>query len=93
MSTRYRRNPNTAGRAIDGTGFVITPGDHRVHTLNTAAVEIWQLAADGCTVDEVATHLARVFEVDRETAARDAARCCEDMVGRGILLIEQADGV
>jgi hypothetical protein len=85
---RYRRHPQTAGRIIDGLAFVVTADDSKLHTLNAAATRLWQLAAAGCTVEDAADELTACFEVEREVARRDAARCLEDMTARRILVAE-----
>lgn len=84
----YRQNPRTAGRVLAGSAFVITPDDHRMHTLNAAASEIWLRAAEGCTVEEAAQALFTRYQVDMPTARRDAQACCSDLVARSILVAE-----
>jgi hypothetical protein len=83
---RYRRHPQTAGRIIDGLAFVVTADDNKLHTLNAAATRLWQLAAEGCTVDDAADELTARFEVERAVAHRDAAACLADMAARRILV-------
>ena len=85
---RYRRNPQTAGRIIDGQAFVVTPDDNKLHTLNDAATLLWTQAAQGTSVDAAAALLCQEFEVDGATAAADAAACLDDLVARRILLVE-----
>lgn len=85
---RYRRHPHTAGRIIDGLAFVVTADDNKLHTLNAAATRLWQLAAQGCTAEQAADELVVHYEVDRDTALRDAAQCLDDMVSRQILAVE-----
>ena len=58
----YRRNPNIAGRVIDGLAFVITPHDNKLQTLNQTATEIWRLAADGCTADAAASAIVELYD-------------------------------
>ncbi len=91
---RYRRNPQTAGRVIDGQAFVVTPDDNKLHTLNGAATTLWALAAaataTAISVDEAAEALCSEYEIDRETAAQDAGECLEDMVARQILIVVDA---
>lgn len=87
-STVYRRNPQTAGRIIDGLAFVVTPDDNKLHTLNTTATYVWQLASEGCTADRAADALTARFEVDRDRALRDIEICLSDLVGKQILIIE-----
>jgi hypothetical protein len=87
-SVVYRRNPHTAGRVIDGLAFVVTPDDSKLHTLNAAATRLWQLAARGCTAQTAADELCAHYEVDRDTALRDAGSCLRDLVTRQILIAE-----
>lgn len=84
----YRRNPQTAGRIIDGQAFVVTPDDNKLHTLNDAATLLWTLAAQGASVAAAAALLCQEFEVDPGTAQVDAAACLDDLVARRILLVE-----
>lgn len=84
-SVIYRQNPRSAGRVIDGMAFVVTPDDNRLHTLNRTGTFVWQLAATGCTVEEVARALASRYDVSAERALADAARFCDDLAARRIL--------
>ena len=86
VSALYRRNPQLAGRVIDGLAFVVTPDDNKLHTLNAQATALWKLAADGCTVDAAAEALVRDYQVDLPTARRDVAACIDDLVTRRILV-------
>ena len=85
---RYLRNPQTAGRVIDGQAFIVTPDDNKLHTLNGAATQLWQLAASAISIDDAVAALTREYEVDRETAQHDAEACLDDMVARQILVVE-----
>jgi Coenzyme PQQ synthesis protein D (PqqD) len=85
---RYRRNPQTAGRIIDGQAFVVTPDDNKLHTLNGAATILWTLAAQGASVEDAAAALCREYEIDDATAHADAAACLDDLAARRILLVE-----
>lgn len=85
---RYRRNPQTAGRVIDGLAFVVTPENNKLHTLNATATSVWEMAGRGCSVDDAADALVAQFEVDRATALRDVERCLQDLVARQILVAE-----
>lgn len=85
---RYRRNPQTAGRIIDGQAFVVTPDDNKLHTLNGAATLLWQLTAAGASLDDAAAALCQAYEVEAPTARADAAACLDDLVARHILVVE-----
>lgn len=91
MATRYRKNPQTAGRIVDGLAFVVTPGQNKLHTLNASGTLLWRLARDadeGVSLDEAVSALVEAFEVDEETARRDAEHCFRDLVEREILVAE-----
>jgi hypothetical protein len=87
---RYRRNPHTAGRVVDGLAFVVTPEDNKLHTLNGAATELWSRAAAPLTAADAAELLVALYEVDPATARQDAEACLADLAARGILLAEPA---
>ena len=86
----YKKNPHTAGRIIDGLAFVVTPDDNKLHTLNDTATHLWQLAANGLTTEAAADELSTRYQVDRETALRDADVCLRDLVARQILVLDRA---
>jgi Coenzyme PQQ synthesis protein D (PqqD) len=85
---RYRRNPQTAGRVIDGLAFIVTPDDNKLHTLNGAATHLWRLATTAISPDDATEALCAEYEIDRDTASRDAVACLDDMVARQILVVE-----
>jgi len=88
MTTHYRRNPQTAGRVIDGLAFVVTPDDNKLHTLNAAATRLWQLAAGGCTASQAADELVATYQVEPTQALADARECLDDLRARSILLAD-----
>jgi hypothetical protein len=83
---RYRRNPHCAGRIVDGLAFVITPDDNQLHTLNGSATALWTLALRPVSADDAARALVDAYEIDEDTARRDASECLDDLVRRDILL-------
>ena len=87
--TRFFSNPHTAARVIDGLTFVVTPDDSKLHTLNPTATCLWQLAKEGCNLEEATQKLMSLYEVDHEQAKRDVEICFEDLVHRAILLIAE----
>ena len=88
MLVKYRRNPQTAGRVIDGLAFVVKPDDNKLHTLNATATDLWNLAASGCTKEEAAAALTKRYQVSEEQALRDVKCCFDDLVARQILVEE-----
>ena len=83
---RFRQNPRSAGRVVEGTAFVVAPDDPAVLTLNDTATRVWELAdGDGATLDEIAAALHKQFKVRLDSARADAERLCSVLVARGIL--------
>jgi hypothetical protein len=88
-STRIRQNSRVASRIFDGQAEVITLDQPiRQHRLNGVGTRMWQLAESGATVEQLVTALCREYTVDEPTARRDALQFCDDLVARGILVIE-----
>jgi hypothetical protein len=87
---RYRRNPQTAGRIVDGLAFVVTPDDNKLHTLNGAATRLWTEARTPLSVDDAARLLVEAYEIDEATARADASACLEDLAARAILIADEA---
>jgi Coenzyme PQQ synthesis protein D (PqqD) len=86
-------------RLIDGEGVVLDRRAGLIHHLNHTARYIWDQCDGRFTVAEIADQLARTFDVDAGTAARDVATIisqfhrfgfleacgCEDCCGRILL--------
>ncbi|MBI4511685.1 MAG: PqqD family protein [Deltaproteobacteria bacterium] len=81
----YRQNPRTAGRVVDGLAFVVTPDDNKLHTLNGTGALIWQLAENGCTLDEIVSAITSRYSVEPERARQDAETFATDLLRRRIL--------
>ena len=88
-ATRVRQNPRTACRVYDGLAEVITLDDPiRQHRLSLVATRIWQHLENPATVAEVALRVVAEFEVDVATARADTRSFCEDMLARGMILVD-----
>jgi Coenzyme PQQ synthesis protein D (PqqD) len=82
------RSAAIASRMLGGEMMIMSAVDSTFFTLNPVASIVWQ-AADGCTpLSEIVTrNVCPEFEVDPETAYRDAERFVEELSGHGILLV------
>jgi hypothetical protein len=81
------QNPKAAWRVYDGEAVIVSPEDSTLHTLNAVGTVIWE-AADGRTaLEAIVTRVCDEFEVDRATAARDAATFVESLTRRGLLTV------
>jgi hypothetical protein len=89
MSDKYiARSAEIAARELGGEMIVMSAADSSLYTLNEQATAIWQ-AADGVTpLAELAERvLCAKFEVDAETAYRDALTFVEELAAHGILRV------
>ena len=77
-----------ASRLLGGEMMIMSAIDSTFFTLNLVATVIWQ-AADGHTsLSDIVTHYVCIeFEIDFETALRDAEHFVEEFSRHGILLI------
>jgi Coenzyme PQQ synthesis protein D (PqqD) len=57
---------------IDGSAILVAPRDSELYWLNSVASRIWELADGKNTVGMIAERICREYEVDTETALRDA---------------------
>lgn len=82
------RNPAIAARELGGEMVLMSAADSSLFTLNEQATAIWQ-EADGVTpLREIAERaLCARFEVDPDTAFRDAEGFVEELSRHGILLV------
>jgi hypothetical protein len=89
MSETYvQRHRDTAARLLGDETIVMSVRDSRVFTLNPTASLIWE-AADGVTPlrEIVARRVTAEFEVDAETAYRDALELVGRLAQEGILVV------
>jgi hypothetical protein len=89
MSEKYiARSSQIAARMLGGEMMVMSAVDSTFFTLNEVATAIWQ-AADGRTplAEIVASTVCDEFEVDLETARRDAEQFVDELSHHGILLV------
>ena len=90
-TTKYiARSSAIASRLLGGEMMIMSAVDSTFFTLNPVATALWQ-AADGRTSlsDIVARHVCSEFEVDPETAQRDAEHFVEELSHHGILLVSE----
>jgi hypothetical protein len=76
---------------LGGEMMIMSATDSTFFTLNEVATTIWQ-AADGRTpLSEIVTgRVCEEFEIDRETAFRDAEHFVQELSQHGILVVSDA---
>lgn len=80
------RTDNVAARRIGDELMIMSARDSALFSLNETAAILWN-AADGATplADIVARDICPHFDIDPDTALRDARELAEDLAARGIL--------
>ena len=81
---RFGRTPGSAAGVVDGETVVVSPADLRYHALNPTATAVWELLADGVTVDDAVARLTSRYDVDEEACRRDVEACLENFAAIGI---------
>ena len=82
-----RHAERIAARVVDGRALVVVLDDQHLHTLNEVGTRVWQLC-DGRSVQEIATTVAREFEVEADAALGDVRRFVSELCQRGALALE-----
>lgn len=84
------RSSEIASRNLDGEMIIMSAKDSTLFTLNEVATSIWE-AADGQTpLDEIVEKkICAEFDVDRETALRDARELVQQLSEHGILSVSE----
>jgi Coenzyme PQQ synthesis protein D (PqqD) len=85
--TYIARSSAIAARILDGEMMIMSAVDSTFFTLNEVATVIWQ-SADGQTPlsQIVAEKVCSEFDIDPDTAARDAHQFVEELSRYGVLV-------
>ena len=82
------RSDNVAARQIGEELMIMSARDSALFSLNETAAILWN-AADGSTplAEIVSRDICPVFDIDAETALRDATELAHGLAERGILQV------
>lgn len=89
MSSCYpRKAANLASRVLKGEAVIMNPADSSLFNLNETATAIWE-AADGRTMlrEIVEQAICPRFDVDAESALRDAEELVQALAAHSILVV------
>ena len=86
--TYLLREENVAARRIGDELMIMSAKESALFSLNETAAILWN-AADGITPlsDIVARDICLAFDIDAETALRDATELAQGLAERGILQV------
>jgi hypothetical protein len=79
-----RRRPDVVARRVGETAVLVHLGSNRIYELNDTGARVWELTADGATIEGLVDRLEREFEVDRGQLASEVARIVDDLVREGL---------
>ncbi len=84
------RSTEIASRNLDGEMIIMSAKDSTLFTLNPVATSIWEAADGQATLEEIVENkICREYEVDRETALRDARELVQQLSEHGILQVSE----
>ena len=98
LGLRPVRHPDLAWRSWDGEVVILSPAGHSPsapaeqqdgaeHDLNEVGSRIWELCDGAHSVLEIAQAIVGEFEVDEETARRDAAEFVQGLLAQRLLCV------
>ncbi len=79
-----RRRSDVVARRVGETAVLVHLGSNRIYELNDTGARIWELAAEGTTVESLIDRLQDEFDVDREKLAEEVSVIVTDLVGEGL---------
>lgn len=74
MSNLRRRVSGVMVREVDGEVLLLDTESDQIHQLNRTASFIWRSLDDAGSVEEIASGLAKEFDVEEDTALKDVAK-------------------
>ncbi len=91
MSDKYiARSTEIAARMLGDEMMVMSISDSTFFSLNAVASVIWEVADGRTPLSEIVAKRVRgEFEIDEETARRDAEHFVSELAGHGILLVSE----
>lgn len=80
--------PGVISRLMDGEAVLVHPAQGKVRVLNTVGARIWELADGSRDLAALAAAIATEYEVSPERAQADVSAFCEDLVRRGVMVVQ-----
>jgi hypothetical protein len=90
MSQTYiTPRPGVASDVIDGETVLLPPHPGAVIVLNELGTAVWQLASQGCLVDEIVERICAEYDVGRPKAEADVLAFVGELARRNLVTLEQ----
>jgi Coenzyme PQQ synthesis protein D (PqqD) len=85
--TYVARSSKLASRVLQGETIILSPKNSQLYSLNAIATLIWQEADGKSTLSEIVERrVCPEYEVDFETACKDANELVADLAGQGLFI-------
>jgi hypothetical protein len=83
------RSAATAWRVIDGEAVILSLDTKVLRGLNAVGSRVWELIDGRRSVDEIVDAIAREFDADRITVARDVGAFVATLRERGLVTVAE----
>jgi hypothetical protein len=84
LTLSIRRRADVVARRVGKTAVLVHLGSNRIYELNDTGARVWELAAEGSTVESLIDRLEEEFDVDRAKLAEEVAVIVTDLLGEGL---------
>jgi hypothetical protein len=88
--SRYRAADSVHTRTFDGELVILDLAHGEYFALDPIGSRLWVALEQGKSVEQVAADVVEEYDVSPETAAADLAALLDDLVRRGLLVVEGA---
>ena len=85
-----RRHPDAFAGRLDDELVIMSTSSGQYHCLNSTGTDIWDLMSEPRQVRDLAADLTALYEVEAEECASAVNLFLEDLLGRGLLLVDRA---
>ena len=88
MKEIYEKEPDVSWRSIEGQAVLIHNQRGEIRVLNETGTLVWEHLEEG--VDSIARRLTEAYDIDADTAQRDAEELIADLLKIGAVRIKAA---
>ena len=90
-ASRLSLSASAVSTSIPGGTVVLDPASGHYFGLEGVGVRVWQLLAQPVTLVRLVETITDEFEVDAATCERDLRALLDDLLGRGLVTIADAE--
>jgi len=82
--------PGVVSRLLDGEAVLVHPRQGMVRVLNAVGARLWELADGRHSVADLVAAIVAEYDVNPARAQADTLAFCEDLLGRGVLALDDS---